>query len=139
LTVGGNLCLFDCTGITSLPEGLTVQGDLGLRHCTGITSLPERLSVGGSLNFSYCTGLTSLPEGLTVGGNLILDGCTGITSLPNWITTLGLHAHGFMRQIHLPGAVLPKALLNSRRKTPPRAIQSHFPTTAAVPPQTSPI
>ena len=75
---GGSLDLENCTGITSLPEGLTVGGYLDLRG-TGITSLPEGLTVGGSLDLENCTGITSLPEGLTVGGDLDLRG-TGITS-----------------------------------------------------------
>ena len=82
LTVGGELDLSYCTGLTSLPEGLSVGGWLDLRGCTGLTSLPEGLSVGGSLDLSCCTGLTSLPEGLSVGGWLDLRGCTGLTSLP---------------------------------------------------------
>ena len=53
-------------------------GDLDLENCTGITSLPEGLTVGGYL-YLRGTGITSLPEGLTVGGYLDLRG-TGITS-----------------------------------------------------------
>ena len=86
LTVGGYISLGG-TGITSLPKGLTVGDTLYLRG-TGITSLPEGLAVGGSLDLRG-TGITSLPEGLTVGGYLNLEDCTGITSLPEGLTVGG--------------------------------------------------
>ena len=82
----GCLDLENCTGITSLPEGLVVGGYLDLRG-TGITSLPDGLVVGG-LDLEDCTGINSLPEGLTVGGSLLLGG-TGVTSLPEWLVVGG--------------------------------------------------
>ena len=72
----------NCTGITSLPEGLRFGQDLNLRRCTGLTSLPEGLKVGESLSLSGCTGITALPEGLKVNGNMTLTDCTGLTALP---------------------------------------------------------
>ena len=83
----GDLCLGNCTGITSLPKGLTVGGSLDLNG-TGITSLPKGLIVGGSLNLENCICITSLPKGLTVGGGLYLRD-TGITSLPKGLTVGG--------------------------------------------------
>jgi hypothetical protein len=112
---------------------LTVGGDLFLSYCTGITSLPERLTVGGSLTLSGCTRLTSLPEELTVGGSLFLSRCTGITSLPNWITTLGPLADGNTRSILLDGIGLSEALLNRLRETPAPGIQFYFSNTTSVP------
>ena len=83
LTVGGYLYLYG-SGITSLPNGLTVGGNLDLRDI-GII-LPEDLTVGGTLDLENCTGITSLlPNGLTVGGNLDLRDI-GITSLPEGLT-----------------------------------------------------
>jgi hypothetical protein len=58
-----------------LPEGLSVGRNLYLYGCTGLTELPEGLSVGDRLSLSGCTGLTELPEGLSVGGDLWLSGC----------------------------------------------------------------
>ena len=89
LTVGGHLYLGGCTGLTALPAGLTVSGDLYLCGCTGLTSLPAGLTVSGDLHLNGCTGLTSLPEGLTVSGYLYLYGCTGLTALPEGLTVGG--------------------------------------------------
>ena len=55
----------------------SVGGDLPLSRCSGLTALPEGLSVGGYLYLGRCSGLTSLPEGLSVGGDLYLGGCSG--------------------------------------------------------------
>jgi hypothetical protein len=87
--VSGYLNLGDCTGLTSLPEGLTVGGHLYLRGCTGLTALPAGLTVSGDLDLGGCTGLTSLPAGLTVSGYLDLGGCTGLTALPEDLTVGG--------------------------------------------------
>ena len=54
----------------------SVGGDLPLSRCSGLTALPEGLSVGGYLYLGRCSGLTSLPEGLSVGGHLYLAGCS---------------------------------------------------------------
>ena len=55
----------------------SVGGNLNLYGCSGLKSLPEGLSVGGNLYLSGCSGLTSLPEGLSVDGDLDLRGCSG--------------------------------------------------------------
>ena len=55
-------------------------GSLDLYNCTGITALPDNLTVGDSLYLSG-TGITALPDNLTVGGSLYLRG-TGITREP---------------------------------------------------------
>ena len=89
LTVGGNLDLYDCAGITQLPDGLTVGGSLQLSG-TAITSLPDNLTVGGYLDLGD-TGITQLPDGLTVGGSLKLSG-TGITDTSKVKRTLSAEA-----------------------------------------------
>ena len=76
--IDGNLFLYGCTTLTSLPEGLRVGGFLDLRHCTSLAHLPEGLTVGGTLFLEGCTALTHLPEGLTVGGYLCLGGCASL-------------------------------------------------------------
>ena len=83
------LDLFDCTGLTQLPENLSVNGSLDLTRCTGLTHLPESLSVNGSLRLTSCTGLTQLPETLSVKGDLYLKRCYKITSIPRSITCTG--------------------------------------------------
>ena len=45
------------TDIKSLPDNLTVGGNLDLYDCAGITQLPDGLTVGGSLQLSG-TGIT---------------------------------------------------------------------------------
>ena len=87
LTVGGNLDLYDCAGITQLPDGLTVGGSLQLSR-TAIKSLPDNLTVDGYLDLSR-TGITQLPDNLTVAGELDLYDCAGITSLPDNLTVGG--------------------------------------------------
>jgi len=78
LSIGGDLYLRDCPGLTSLPAGLSVGGSLDLSGCPGLTSLPAGLRVGGRLALAGCPGLTSLPAGLSVGGDLYLRGCPGL-------------------------------------------------------------
>ena len=87
IETGEELNLTDCSGLTSLPEGLRVKGNLWLDGCTGLTSLPEDLIVEEELWVDDLSNLTSLPEGLRVNGNLYLGGCTGLTSLPEkmWV------------------------------------------------------
>lgn len=61
------------TYIISLPKGLRVGGDLSLYNCGQLTSLPKGLFVAGDLNLSS-TWLETLPKGLQVGGDLYLEG-----------------------------------------------------------------
>jgi len=67
---------------------MSVSGNLYLYGCTGLKSLPESLSVSGSLSLYGCTGLKSLPESMSVSGNLYLYGCTGL-SLKNGLGKVG--------------------------------------------------
>jgi hypothetical protein len=105
IKVNEDLDLENCTGLTSLPEGLEIVGALILDGCTGLTSIPKDLKIGlglhlvgcinltslpdelkiihGGLYLEGCNGLKSLPEGLRVGYSLHLNGCTGLKSLPN--------------------------------------------------------
>ena len=85
-------------------------GDLDLYNCTKLTSLPAGLKVGGYLDLTGCTGLTSLPAGLKVEGWLTLEGCTGLTSLPfdlviqgdsNWIVQHGVLTP-FFKKLGIP-------------------------------------
>jgi len=71
LNVKGDLDLYECKSLTSLPKGLKVGGDLDLES-TNITHLPEGLKVGGDLDLSR-TNITSLPKGLEVWGHLNLS------------------------------------------------------------------
>ncbi len=79
--VNGDLLLYRCKNLKSLPSGLKVKGSLKLTN-TSITELPQDLEVGRSI---YLSGslIEKLPENLTVNGRLHLDGCKNITSLPN--------------------------------------------------------
>jgi hypothetical protein len=78
----GNLNLYKCTGLKSLPKNLKVGGYLDLARCTGLKALPQNLEVSDYLDLYNCTGLKSLPENLKVSGNLYLIGCTGLQVLP---------------------------------------------------------
>jgi hypothetical protein len=100
-------------------EAVKVNGDLGLWDCRGLTKLPDGLKVNGYLNLIDCTGIARLPNGLIVGGYLQLYGCTGITKLPD-----DLHVEekilydsdtGFSGHEDEPG-VIPKHLKRKLRK-----------------------
>lgn len=71
LEVSGDLDLFGCTALTSLPSKMKVSGNLDLTGCAALTALPPELMVGGSLYLTGCRALTSLPPGLKVGGEII--------------------------------------------------------------------
>ena len=71
LIVDGDLDLFYCEKISSLPEGLKVVGSLKLQY-TKIASLPEQLYVGKHLSLRN-TNITSLPKGLKVFGGLLIQ------------------------------------------------------------------
>jgi hypothetical protein len=93
--VGGNLYLFHCSSLNSLPDGLSVGSSLGLNYCTSLVSLPNNLSIGGNLFLRYCTSLVSLPDNLSVGGTLILNSCKSLVSLPNGLSVSGgLYLYG---------------------------------------------
>jgi len=87
LTVNGRLDLEDCTKITSLPSGLKVTVYLDISQ-TNIKSLPQDLEVGTNL---LCIGtpLEKLPDNFTVNGKLDLDSCKNIISLPSGLKVLG--------------------------------------------------
>ena len=70
--VSGDLDLFGCNSLTSLPNGLQVSGELNLYGCPSLESLPNGLQVTGDLSLSMCVSLTSIPDGLRVGKNLYL-------------------------------------------------------------------
>ena len=89
LTVKGNLYLYGCTSLVSLPDGLTFDGNLDLSGCSSLVSLPDGLTVGGRLILNGCTSLVSLPDGLSVGGFLSLTGCASLVSLPDGLTVGG--------------------------------------------------
>jgi len=123
LKVGYSLDLTDCTGLTSLPNGLKVGESLILEGCTGLTSLPNGLKVGWSLYLDGCTGLTSLPKGLKVGWSLYLDGCTGLTSLPKGLKIdgdLSLDSHHVVHETtkadtyYISNVFVPKSLAKRR-------------------------
>ena len=52
--------------------GLKVGGNLNLYGCAGLKSLPAGLKVGGYLYLSGCKGMKFLPAGLKVGVNIYL-------------------------------------------------------------------
>jgi len=58
--------------LIELLEGEVIEGFLCLYGCTSLTHLPNGLEVGWSLNLDGCTSLTQLPDGLKVGENLHL-------------------------------------------------------------------
>ncbi|USE37112.1 NEL-type E3 ubiquitin ligase domain-containing protein [Endozoicomonas sp. SCSIO W0465] len=89
LSVGGHLDLSGCTSLTTLPNNLSVGEYLDLCGCTCLTALPDNLSVEGGLYLIGCTGLTTLPENFTVGGNLYLNDCIGLTTLPDNLSVEG--------------------------------------------------
>ena len=72
----GNLDLYGCTSLTSLPDNITAN-TLDLSGCTSLTSLPDNITAN-YLNLYGCTSLTSLPDNLTAN-YLDLSGCTGLT------------------------------------------------------------
>jgi hypothetical protein len=80
LKVDGDLRLYGCESLESLPSGLKVDGDLILGDCTSLESLPPDLKVGGKMDLTGCRSLESLPLGLKVGGNLHLRGCESLKS-----------------------------------------------------------
>jgi hypothetical protein len=94
----------NCTGLTSIPEGLLPATTLangcysGMFYgCTGLTAIPENLLSATTLAsscynnmFNSCTGLTAIPEGLLPATTLVdgcysgmFYGCTGLTSIGN--------------------------------------------------------
>ena len=79
LNVKGDLDLSH-TEIESLPEGLKVWGNLSLYYCKHLTSLPKGLNVVGNLDL-IASNVEFLSEGLKVGGGLMLQD-TNINSLP---------------------------------------------------------
>jgi len=79
--VNGDLLLFRCKNLKSLPNNLTVYGRLDLEGCKNITSLPSGLEVIGTLDLQD-TNITELPLDLKVGYNIILNH-TPIEKLPN--------------------------------------------------------
>ncbi len=129
--MGGNLDLYSCNSLTTLPENLSVGGNLDLYSCNSLTSLPENLSVGRSLCLSRCTGLTTLPENLRVEGDLNLNGCTGLTSLPSWITSLGTTIYGRVREINLQDTGLSDTVIDSLSSADAPGIRFYFSRRAA--------
>jgi hypothetical protein len=79
--VNGDLLLYRCKNLKSLPSGFKVGGTLDLRD-TNILELPPDLEVGGSI-YLLRTPIEKLPNNLTVNGRLDLEGCKNIRSLPN--------------------------------------------------------
>ena len=71
LNVKGDLDLSK-SNITLLPEGLKVGGNLSLFKCVKLTSLPEGLQVVGLLDLSF-SRVELLPEDLKVGGTLHIE------------------------------------------------------------------
>ena len=115
LTVKGNLYLYGCTSLVSLPDGLTVGGGLDLSGCSSLASLPKGLSVSGNLHLRDCTSLVSLPDGLTVDGYLYLRDCTSLVSLPDGLTVDGnLHFYGCTSLVSLPDGLSVGRDLNLR-------------------------
>ena len=103
----------DCTGLTSIPEGL-FKNNVNVETfantfygCTGLTSIPERLFEHNvkATYFGYafygCTGLTSIPEGLfknnvnATGFESTFYGCTGLTSIPEGLFKNNVNATYF--------------------------------------------
>lgn len=95
----GNLDLYGCTSLTSLPDNITANY-LYLRGCTGLTSLPDNLTAN-CLYLSGCTSLTPLPDNITTN-TLNLSGCTSLTSLPDNITANYLNLRGCTGLTSLP-------------------------------------
>ena len=103
----------DCTGLTSIPEGL-FKNNVNVKNfgstfygCKGLTSIPERLFEHNikvrafESTFQECTGLTSIPEGLFKNnvntadfGNTFYN-CTGLTSIPEGILKNNVNATYF--------------------------------------------
>ena len=104
----------DCTGLTSIPEGL-FKNNVNVETfantfygCTGLTSIPENLFEHNvkATYFGYafygCTGLTSIPEGLfknnvnaTFFFGSTFSGCTGLTSIPEGLFKNNVNATYF--------------------------------------------
>jgi len=131
LRVGEHLFLDGCINLESLPLNINVVGDMKLRGCTGLRSLPDNFHVGEVLDLSDCTELTSLPDGLRIGKHLILAGCISLTSLPNWITTLGPCSNGSIREVVLTGTGLSDEIIERLINTPAPGMQFHFGNIAA--------
>jgi len=47
-----------------------VGGDLNLYGCKSLRSLPPDLKVNGSLNLRWCESLESIPLNMKIGGNI---------------------------------------------------------------------
>jgi len=77
----GDLDLYGCTGLKSLPENLEVE-NLNLENCISLESLPKSLDVYGNLNLEGCVLLESLGENISGIENLNLRGCISLKSLP---------------------------------------------------------
>lgn len=73
LSISGNLRLYGCASLTSLPDNLSVSGFLDLGNCTSLVSLPDNLLIYGDLNLRGCTSLNSIPDNLSVFGFIITD------------------------------------------------------------------
>ena len=103
----------DCTGLTSIPEGL-FKNNVNVKNfgstfygCKGLTSIPERLFEHNikvrafESTFQECTGLTSIPEGLfknnvnTEGFGNTFYNCTGLTSIPEGLFKYNVNATNF--------------------------------------------
>ena len=103
----------DCTGLTSIPEGLfkynvnTKIFSTIFVGCTGLTSIPEGL-FKNNVNatnfygtFEGCTGLTSIPEKLLKNNVNVTEfwrtfkGCTGLTSIPEGLFKYNVNTKTF--------------------------------------------
>ncbi|MBO4508007.1 MAG: leucine-rich repeat protein [Spirochaetaceae bacterium] len=106
-----SLSLENCTGLTSLEDGLfqncdnlasitlpdTLEsiGNNAFEDCTGLSSitLPDNLESIGDNAFEGCTGLSSitLPDSLESIGSNAFEGCTGLSSIaiPETVTSVG--------------------------------------------------
>ena len=82
LSVGGSLNVANCPNLELLPKKLKVGNELNLVGCSNVQSLPNNLVVGGMMDLSFCRKLQSLPNNLKVGGDLYLYDCKNIQSLP---------------------------------------------------------
>ena len=103
----------DCTGLTSIPEGL-FKNNVNVKNfgstfygCKGLTSIPERLFEHNikvrafESTFQECTGLTSIPEGLFKNNVNVkyfestFGVCTGLTIIPEGLFKNNVKATGF--------------------------------------------
>jgi len=100
VSVHGNVYLNDLPSLEIL-EDIRISGNLTIWQCQSLFSLPENLSVGGDLNCAELFLLTFLPEHVQIGQNVRFETCPALTGVPQSWTEWGPTVSGRPHEIVL--------------------------------------